>query len=428
MLRHWVKFVAVVAFVLSSTTGVYGAAGEDGISVAPTDWAWWRGPNRNGEAASGQNLPQSWDGQRNVVWKSAVPGRGHGSPTVVGDRVFLATADEKKEVQSLLCYDRASGELRWKTDIHHGGFASSGRPGNPRSTKASGTAASDGERVFINFINDNAVYLTALDFDGKQLWQQKVTDYIIHQGYGSSPTIYGPLVILSADNKGGGVLAAYDRVSGKLAWSHKRPETPNYPSPAVLRVNGRDQLLLTGCELVSSFEPLTGKVNWEFEGATTECVTTTVTDGELVVTSGGYPSKHISVMRGDGSGEVLWRNETQVYVPSLLIHEGHLYAVTDSGEALCYELATGTLAWEHRLGGRFSSSPILADGRIYATGNDGTTYIYKASPSGFELLAENTLSADEVEATPALCGGRIYMRVAFGSNDERQEMLYCIGE
>ena len=169
------------------------------------------------------------------------------------------------------------------------------------------------------------------------------------------------------------------------------------------------------------------RVDGEVEGATTECVTSLVSDGEAVVTSGGYPTKHISVVKGDGSGELRWKNDTQVYVPSMLVHGGHLYAVTDSGEVLCYDMADGAVKWEHRLGGNFAASPVLVGDQIFATDNKGTTHIFKASPAGFELVGENTVTANEVQATPAICGNQIYMRVAQGEDAQRQEMLYCIG-
>lgn len=397
------------------------------IGVASTDWAWWRGPTRDGIAEPGQTPPQQWDSEKNILWKSPVPGRGYASPTVVGDRIFLATADEAAQTQSVLCYDRKTGAQRWETVVHKGGFESEGRQGHVRASKASSTAACDGERVFITFINDNAVYLTALNLDGGQLWQEKVSDFVMHQGYAASPALYGPLVIAASDNKGGGAISAYDRVTGKLAWTQKRPELPNYTSPIIQNVAGRDQVLLMGCDRIASYDPLTGNVNWDMEGATTECVTSLVSDGQYVVTSGGYPSKHISVVRGDGSCETVWRNETMVYVPSMLVHEGHLYAITDSGEALCYELATGTQKWEERLHAKFAASPVLVGENIYATSDDGATYIFKANPNAFEAVAENKLQADEVQATPAICGGQIYLRLAAGKGDERQELLYCIG-
>lgn len=418
--------LAMLLMSISMGGGVQAEAAGDTINVAPTDWAWWRGPNRNGVAATDQTPPMQWDDAKNVLWKVPVPGRGHGSPTVVGDQVFLATADETAEVQSVLCFDRATGEQRWKTDIHQGGFKTEGRQGHIRSTKASSTVACDGERVFAAFLNGDAIHLTALSLDGKQLWQHKVSDFVVHQGYGASPAVYGPLVIVSADHKAGGAISAYDRASGEMAWTVKRPAIPNYTSPIILNVAGKDQLVIVGCNLVSSYEPLTGKVIWETAGATEECVTSMVSDGQNVVTSGGYPTKHVAVIKGDGSAEVRWSNKTQVYVPSMLVHEGHLYAVTDSGEAICYEMETGTVKWEHRLGGNFAASPILVGDQIYAARNDGTTYIFKANPAAFEQVGENKLTANEVQATPVICDSKIYMRVAVGEDATRQEMLYCL--
>src|SRR5207302_6494270 len=118
-------------------------------------------------------------------------------------------------------------------------------------------------------LHDGAIYTTALSREGKQFWHTKITDYVLQQGFGSSPAVYRSLVIVSADNKGGGVIAALERASGKVAWKQERPKLPNYASPIVLNVAGRDQLLLTGCDLVASFDPQSGKKNWEIKGSTT---------------------------------------------------------------------------------------------------------------------------------------------------------------
>jgi outer membrane protein assembly factor BamB len=387
------------------------------------DWPWWRGPTRNGVARADQHPPTEWSETKNVLWKAPVPGRGHGSPTVVGEHVYLATAEEPEQLQSVLCFDRRSGKQLWKTIVHRGDRT---KKGNAKASRASSTPACDGQRVYVNFLNNNAVYTTALSCEGKQLWQTKITDYTVHQGYGSSPAIYGSLVIVSADNKGGGAIAALDRETGDVVWKHERPKTPNYASPIILKVDGRDQLLFTGCNLVSSYNPADGKKLWEIAGATTECVTSIVTDGELVFTSGGYPKNHVSAVRGDGSGKIAWENKTRVYVPSMLVKDGHIYATLDAGIAACWEAGTGKQLWQHRLGGTFTSSPILVGENIYATNEDGTTFIFKADPEGFQSVGENHLG-DEVFATPAICGGRIYIRAAVRKNGERREMLYCVG-
>eukprot|EP00913_Durusdinium_trenchii_P023372 g21950.t1 len=355
--------------------------------------------------------------------EAELPGRGHGSATVFGDRVFIAAAEEKTGLQSLLCFDRATGKPKWKTVIHRGGLS---KKGNRKSSQASSTPACDGKRVYINFLNNNAVYTTALDLDGKQLWQTKLTDYVVHQGYGASPVPYGSLLLVSADNKAGGIVGALNRENGEFVWKHRRPKTPNYTSPIVLNVAGKDQVLFVGCNLASSYNPVSGKKNWEIKGATTECVTSTVTDGNVVITSGGYPKNHVSAVRGDGSGEVVWQNNVRVYVPSMVIFQKRLYAVTDAGVAICWDAASGRELWKHRLRGGFTSSLLLAGGNLYATNERGKTFVFKASSKGYEPVAENQLG-NQVYATPAVSGDRLFLRVAHQTGRTRQEVLYCIG-
>ncbi|MBI2803936.1 MAG: PQQ-binding-like beta-propeller repeat protein [Planctomycetes bacterium] len=403
------------------------AAPPDGagpIVVGPNDWPWWRGPNRNGVAETKQKPPIKWSETENVLWKAPVPGRGHGAPIVVGEHVLLATADFKEQTQSVLCHDRRTGKLVWHTTVHRGGLT---KAGNSKSTLASATLASDGQRIFCNFLNNQAIYTTALDRAGKQLWQTKVTDYVLHQGFGSSPAVYQALVIVSADNKGKGVLAALERDTGKFVWKVQRPKMPNYASPVILKVAGRDQLFFIGCELVTSLDPLTGKTNWEIPGATTECVTSTVTDGRLIITSGGFPKNHVAAIHADGSGKVAWESKTKVYVPSMIERDGYLYAVQDGGIASCWKFDTGKEVWKARLGGAFTASLILVGDRLYAANESGRTFIFKADPNGFEAIAENQLG-DEVMATPAICGGRIYLRVAVNQKGQRREFLYCLGQ
>ncbi len=405
-----------------SERAVSRTAGDFGFSEA--DWPWWRGPERNGHAADDQSPPPLWSATENIVWKTPVPGRGHGSPIVVGQHVYLTAADEQQDRQSVLCFDRATGTVIWERVVHEGGIS---RKGNQKASQASTTPACDAERLFVNFLNRDAVYTTALDLDGNPLWQTKISDYVVHQGYGSSPAVYGPLVIVSADNKGGGAIAGLDRETGDVVWRHERPATPNYPSPVIVHAAGRDQLVFQGCDLVAGFDPLTGAELWSREGATTECVTSTVTDGELIITSGGYPRNHVAAVRADGSNEIVWENGVRVYVPSLLIKEGYLYAVTDDGVAMCWRAADGNEQWKGRLGGTFSASPVLVGDRIYATNEGGESFVFLASPDGFQLLGQSRLG-DEVFATPAICGGRIYQRIAVRDGEQRQEYLYCIGE
>ena len=385
------------------------------------DWPWWRGPQRTGIAVADQTPPVEFSDGKNVRWKTPLTGRGHGSATVVGKKVFLATADDTEQVQSVVCLDRDTGKQLWQTPVHKGHFI---KGGNNKSSHASSTPACDGERVFINFVNHDAVYTTALDLDGKLLWQTKIADYIIHQGFGSSPAVYGPLVVIMADSKAGGAIAGVDRVSGKIVWKQERPKLPNYSSPSILTIDGRDQVLMIGCDLVTSFEPLTGKKIWETAGSTTECVTTAVTDGKRIFTSGGYPKNHISAILADGSGKVDWENNVRVYVPSMLVRDDRLYCLTDAGVAMCRDSTTGKELYNLRLGGTFSASPVIVGDHLYAVNEAGEVFALKINPDAFEKVAE-TKVGDEAFATPSICGGQIFLRTASQADGKRHEMLYC---
>lgn len=400
---------------------------NDGFTVSSRDWPWWRGPTRNGEADAAQRPPREWSEDlnvdRNVLWKVLLPGRGHGSVCLSGQHLLLQTANEENGAQMVLCLDRATGRKRWETVVH----ASGGMRKNNKSTAASSTPACDGERVIVNFPNDGALYTTALDLKGQQLWQTKICNYVEHQGYGSSPALYQDLAIISADNKGGGAVAALNRKTGEVVWRRERPVQPNYPSPILLHVAGKDQLVLTGCDKVSSFNPLTGETLWEIAGATTECVTSTVTDGQRVFSSGGYPKNHMSAVMADGSGKIVWENDSRLYVPSLLVRDGYLYGVLDAGIAVCWKSDTGEEQWKARLGGTFSSSPILVGDLIYATNEAGDTFIYRADPTRFEQLGKNHLG-DEILSTPVICDSKIYYRAAKIIDGKRVEYLYCLGD
>lgn len=388
------------------------------------DWPCWRGPQHDGMADPNQDPPVHFSKTKNLLWQADVPGRGHGSVIVVGDRVVLATADEAKQTQSVLCYDRKTGTQRWATQVHEGAFPKT----NKKASHASSTLACDGERFFISFVNHGAAHTTALDLEGKQLWQTKITDYIVHQGYGSSPALYKSLVIVSADTKAGGAICGLERSSGKIVWRVERPKKPNYPSPIIHTLNGQDQLILTGCDLVTSLDPMTGAKLWEIDGATTECVTSTVTDGKHIFTSGGYPKNHVSAILADGSGKLVWENPSRVYVPSMLQRDGHLYALMDAGVVVCWKSDTGERLWRKRLSGTFSASPVFVGDRLYAGDEAGTYHVLKVTPKACEIVAENPLG-DQIFATPTICGSQIFARVAeVDDKDHRQEKLYCFAK
>jgi outer membrane protein assembly factor BamB len=184
-------------------------------------------------------------------------------------------------------------------------------------------------------------------------------------------------------------------------------------------------MIVAGCSLLSSFDPVTGEKLWEIPATTDECVVTAVTDGERVFASGGYPKNHTVAVQADGSGKIAWQNTARVYVPSMIQEKGFLYAVMDAGVAVCWRSDTGEERWKERLGGDFYSSPVRVGTRMYAINVAGVTSVFEATPERFQLLAQNQLGT-EAFASPAICGDRIYLRVA-QTGDSRQEYLYSVG-
>lgn len=396
--------------------------GSDGLKLSENDWPWWRGPTRNGFTIK-QSPPLQWSENQNIAWKAEIPGRGHGSPIVVGNRIFIATADESEQSQHVLCFDRETGKKLWSQKIHQGGWQ--GRI-HARNTQASSTLASDGERVFAVFMHDSQIWLSALAFDGKILWQKKASDFESHWGYSTSPTIYNELIIVASDHKQGGNLTAFNRATGKKAWNTPRPATPNYASPVIYHLDGRDQLIIPGCDQFSSYDPNTGKEHWIASATTQETVGSAVADGNRVYASGGYPKNETVCVLADGSNKIVWKSPIRIYAPSMIAVGGFLYAVSDKGLAHCWDGSNGELKWREKVGGDFSASPALVNGNLYVSSEQGKTIVFKANPERFELIAENQLG-NEIWSSPVICNDRIYLRVAHHENESRREFLYCIG-
>ncbi len=412
--RYWFNCILMLCLITNF------AAAED-------DWRVWRGPNANNIAADGETPPVKWSESQKIRWKAPLSGRGHSSPIVVNDRVLISTADEQKQIQSVICFDRATGQQLWKTDVSQGDFAPKI---HQKNTHASPTLASNGETIFAVFPQFDQIQLTALDLNGKQRWQIKAGGYLplaYQFGYAPSPLLFEGNVIVTSEYEKNGFIAAFDQQTGREVWRTKRPEKMNFSTPIVARIAGRDQLLLSGNAKVASFDPKTGRDLWSAPAMWIVSCGTMVWDKDLVFTSGGFPLKGTMAVKADGSGKVVWTNRVKCYEQSMLAFQGFLYAVDDNGIAYCWNAQTGKEQWKSRLGGKVSSSPILANGNIYLTNEQGKTFVFKANPEKFELLAENQLG-DEGFATPAICGDQIFHRAANRASGKRQEFLYCIGE
>jgi outer membrane protein assembly factor BamB len=392
------------------------------VTPGAADWPWWRGPHGDNIAAEGQNPPPQWSRTQNVVWKAEVPGRGHGSPCLWQDSIFLPTADDEAERQYLVCYDRRDGKKRWQTEIHGGKFIRS----HQKNSHASATPACDGRLVFMPFVIQDAIWLSALDFDGHIVWQKRLGDFQSMHGFAASPLVYHSLVIVAADNLKDSFLVAVHRRTGQIVWRIDRPsyKLGTYASPILGHVAGRDQLLLNGPMKVFSYDPSDGKLLWTCDGPSESASSTIGFGRDLVYASAGFPRRNLLCIRADGSGNVtkthiVWsKHKKMAYVPSLLLADGLLYMIEDAGHALCFDAASGEEVWAARLEGQFSASPILAGGHIYVVSEEGTTFVLRPGRK-FELIAKNDLG-DGGFATPVVCGDRIYLRTL--------HWLYCLGK
>jgi outer membrane protein assembly factor BamB len=436
-------WTAAFATLLSLSTGCGGGRGPgklnsiDEVSVASSgvelrevesqlspsrDWPGWRGPSGNGIAAAA-SAPIRWSDSEGVRWSTSVPGRGHGSPIVVGDRILLATAIDSQAQQLVLAYDRKSGQELWQRIVHEGNFPDR-KEVHTKGTNANSTLASNGKLAFISFFNNHGVIATALDLDGKIAWQTELGPFSSKFGYAPSPLLYKSLVIFAVDSWGGGYLVGVDAESGQVAWRVARPAKNSHSSPLIANVGGRDQLLISGCDQVCSYDPATGKQLWSTAGTSETTCGTMVVSKDHVFASGGYPDKQTICLTAEG--KKVWDNRVNVYEPSLLAVDDLLFGVTDSGIAYCWSATDGRERWKARLGGNFSASPTYCNGNIYVSDLSGKTYVFAANGDSYQQVSLNRLGNDSY-ASPAITEGEIFLRVGFGSGGERQEKLIAIG-
>ncbi|HEV3257515.1 MAG TPA: PQQ-binding-like beta-propeller repeat protein [Gemmataceae bacterium] len=383
------------------------------------EWPAWRGAHGDG-ISDETGIPLHWSRTENVAWKVPIPGKGHSSPVIWGDRIFLTTCLEKEEKRVLLCLDRRNGKVLWERVV----LTAELEPKHGLNSYASSTPATDGRHVWVTFLNLPRLEVFCYDVDGRLVWRRSPGKFYSKHGFCSPPVLYKDMLIVNGDQDAEAYLVALDQASGAERWRADRPNrTRSYCPPLIIDAAGTKQLVLSGSKCVAGYDPDTGKQIWIIDGPTEQFVASLVyADGVLFMT-GGFPEHHLLGIRPDLKGNVthkavLWHDMRGVsYVPSPIAHGKYFFIVSDDGLASCFEAKTGKRLWLHRLGRHHSSSPVGADGYLYFPDDDGKTFVLKAGPR-FELIGKNALG-EECRASPAISRGQIFIRTF--------DNLYCIG-
>ncbi len=412
--------LVVVTLILSSGAA---RAGE---------WPQWRGPNLDGTAASDErNLPVRWTKAEGVAWKLQMPDVSGSTPAVWGERLFLNVAAGDELL--LWCVDRKDGAVLWRQKL--GGGNNKQRKHNMSSP----SPATDGRAVYV--MTGTGV-VKAFDFAGRELWARDVQkdygEFGLNWGYASSPLLHeGALyvqVLHGMKTDAPSYVLRIDKRTGKTVWRVERPtaavrESPDaYTTPALVRHGKAVEIVVTGGDVVTGHDAATGKELWRAGGLNPDnnpfyrvVASPVVYDGLVYVPTRVRP---LLALRAGGRGDVskshlAWSTQNGPDVPTPTTDGKYFYVVNDRGVVYCFDAKTGAPVYgQQRLRpGTYSASPVIAEGKIYVTSEDGVTSVFRAGPK-FELLAENDLG-EYTLSTVAVSGGQLFIRTA--------QNLYCVG-
>ncbi len=408
------RFAAMV--VLLSSVAVCGAE----------NWPQFRGPDGTGHSDA-KGLPLVWDETKNVVWKTAIHDRGWSSPVVFGKQIWLTSASKDGRDLFVLCLDRETGKVLkdWKLfEVTQPQFI------HPFNTPASPTAVIEEGRVYITFGSAGTAAIDTKTF--RVVWQRRDIECNHFRGAGSSPILFQNLLLMHFDGSDVQFVMALDKKTGKTVWQTKRsidfqdldkdgkPAAEGdmrkaFATPHVARINGRWEMISLGAKAAYSYDPFTGKELWRVEERGQHSASTRPVLGDgMVYFPSGFSAGQLLAVRTGGTGlitdsHVAWRVKRGVpNKPSILLVDGLIYMIGDTGIASCVDAKTGEVVWQQRVGGEYSASPVYADGKLWLFSEDGKTIVLKPGRT-FEKLAENKLDEGFL-ASPAIAGKAFYLR------------------
>ena len=399
-------------------------------STLAENWPCFRGPTRQG-ISNEKDVPLEWSQTSNILWKRPIPGEGWSSPIVFDDRVFVTTATDAGASYHLLCLERLTGTVLWDKQVLRQ------KPGHKQNfnSYASSTPVTDGQKVYVLAFDGT---LAAVSMEGNVIWSHREFEYYSEHGLGVSPILYRDLLIVPFDGSSSGsdkklgwqkpwdqaLILALDKNTGQVRWRGRRGSSRiAHITPQVLSENGRDQLVSSAGDVVQGFNLKTGERIWTVSSPGEGVVPSVVIGDGLIFTTSGFGDSTIRAVRTGGKGDVTkthiaWESTDDVSkIPSMLYVRPFLFLITETGVAKCLRAETGEEIWRERLEGRYSASPVWADGRIYFLSEKGKTTVVQAGGE-FKVLAENELN-EKCCASPAVSQKHIFIR--------SENNLYCIG-
>ena len=391
-----------------------------------TSWPQFRGPQGNGHSDA-RGLALKWSDTENVVWKTAIHGRGWSSPVILGNQVWLTTATLDGRQLFALCIDRTTGRIIRDLKLFE---VTQPQYSHPFNSYASPTPVIENGRVYVTFGSAGTACIDTSTF--QVVWQRRDIECNHFRGAGSSPILFRHLLIMHFDGSDHQFVTALDKRTGKTVWTTKRSIDfqdldPNgkpaadgdmrkaFATPHVATINGRLELISFGAKAAYAYDPLTGKELWRVEERAQHSASTRPVLGHgMIFYPSGFSAGQLLAIKMGGNGvitdtHVAWRMKRGVSnKPSVLLIDDLLYMIGDAGIASCIDAKTGELVWQKRIAGEYSASPVFADGRIWLFSEDGKGTVIKPGRS-FELVAENQLP-DGLLASPAISGKALFLR------------------
>jgi outer membrane protein assembly factor BamB len=436
------------AFAFLFILVLFSAAAQAG-----ENWPQWRGPEGTGVVADAKGLPVKWSETENILWKVPMPAWSGSTPAVWGGRIFLASPERKENPEPpreggrgrvsrdpggdsllLICYNLADGKELWTRKLGAGNYF------KMKQNMSSPSPVTDGEHVWIS---TGTGVLACFDFDGNEKWrldiQEKYGRFGLNHGYANSVLLYEDRIIfpvlhgMTTDDPS--YLLALEKKTGKEIWRAERPteaqkESPDsYATPQLLMHNGKPQIVINGADVVTAHDMATGKEIWRVGGMNPSnspmfrVISSCVVHGDMIFAP--TRKKPLTAIRAGGEGDVtgthvMWRSDLGPDVPTPVTDGKYLWIVDDRGVFVCLDVKTGEPLYEpQRIAtGTYSSSPVLADGKIYAMSEIGTTTVLEAGPE-FKILSTNELDAGYTLSSPVVVGNKILLRT--------ESNLYLIG-